>query len=232
VNGLVNFLSEKGNSYQVGLPDFADPAPDLYGVVTLDDGAREILYEPGSRKTDPSRQPLLISRFEESHDGFRVSVFEAADQPELLIAFWHLPGGYLTYALSISDDSTCGATSNEEGIRLVLSHMHVAIGETGLPTLSYDDPVRGGDPRDPFQREMIQFHPTGDVGGWPTIKLTREPAWAREGASAWTSGEMAEATVTNTLDITASVLGSSSQLEELKEYATEVAGSLTPTGTV
>jgi hypothetical protein len=81
--------------------------------------------------------------------------------------------------------------------------------------------------RDPFQRDIAFLHPA-DATAWPSIKVTREPAWAHEGSNSWQGGETAEALTTTSLGITVSATGPQMYVQDLKRHASDIASSITP----
>jgi hypothetical protein len=198
----MRFLTSDG-AFRFDVPDVLDPTPDLYGVVTLDNGARELIYEPKARRRPPELEPTLRHRWDVRRSGVVVSVFEARD-PQQLVAFWRLRDGYLTTFMN--DEASCGMNL-EEGISLVIASTMVAPGRSGLPRVRFRAPARGGDISQPTQREMIVLYPKATTDGLPHVRIIQEPTWAREGRSVKRDTALAEANVTNSAQITFSVAG-------------------------
>jgi hypothetical protein len=218
----INFLSSE-DSYSFDVPGQVDPEPDLYGIIGLKGGAREVIYEPHSRRADPDSEPTLARVFETRHQGVRVSVYKTRSDFLQLVAFWRLPGGYL---MTVADDGGCGDDLQFD-IRTVIDNSTLSTSKSGLPVLKLRAPLYGGDVRDPFQRDIVFLHPA-DLEAWPSIKVTREPVWAHEGSSAWENGENAEAHTTVSLGITVSATGPQKYVRDLKRHASDIASSLTP----
>jgi hypothetical protein len=218
-----NFLNSE--SYAFDLPDVLDPTPNLESVVTLDDRPRTISYMPYSRRVEPHRHLAVRHRFDVRTSFVPVSVYETLDGSNALVAYWRFPDGSLSTFMQ--DDAECGADL-EVGIRTVIANTTVRISKRNLPTISLRPPLRGGDLRNPFERDLIVYWPRADRATWPTIKVTREPTWITQGRRTSNDGEFAVGAVTTALGITIACSGPSDQAPRLEEYAMAIASSAAP----
>jgi hypothetical protein len=219
-----NFLTGP-DSYGLDLPETVDPQPDLYGVVTLDGGGRQIAYKPRSRTSDPDRDPFLTHEFDVFRARIRISVYRRLDGPSGLIAIWRLKGGEL--ATFVDDQQQCGADL-EAGIRAVIANITVRTSPYGLPVIELHGLLSTGDVRDPAYRESIEFGPREPSAEWPVVKIRREPPWALEGDRFWQDTSVVAASVTNVLRAHVECLGPREQASQVRQQAAEIASSMVP----
>jgi hypothetical protein len=219
-----NFLTGP-DSYGLDLPETLDPQPDLYGVVAIDGGGRQIAYRPRSRTSDPDRDPWLTHEFDLFRDRIRISVYRRLDGPRGLVAIWRLKGGEL--ATFMDDQQQCGSDL-EAGIRVVIANITVRTSPYGLPIIELRGPLSAGDVRDPTYRESIEFGPRDPSAEWPVVRIRREPAWAREGNNFWQGTSAAGASVTNVLRAHVECLGPREQASQLRQQAADIASSMAP----
>jgi hypothetical protein len=218
----INFLSSE-ESYSFDVPASVDPEPDLYGIIGLKGGAREVIYEPRSRRRDPDDEPTLKRVSDGHRGGVRVSVYKSRGDFLQVVAFWRVADGYV---MTVADDGGCGDDLTVD-IQTIIDGSTISTSKLGLPVLKLRPPLYGGDVRDQFQRDTVLLHPANEAS-WPSIKVTREPVWAHEGSSSWSNGDSAEAHTTVSLGITVSATGPQKYERDLKRHAADIASSLTP----
>lgn len=217
-----------GEAFRLEVPDAYEPVPDTNGVVTLAGRPRAITHIAYSRRPDPRTDSMLRHRFDVSEGIFRVEVYETLDAPpETLRAYWRFPNG--TLATFLQDDSECGLDLTV-GMRQIIASTHVSMSRFQLPVLRLRPPLRSGDLRSPFEREVLNFWPRSEGDDAATlIKLTREPTWITEATRRehW-HGHVA-VSVTTSLGVTVSVAGLEAHERDIDAAARDIAESLLPT---
>ncbi len=189
----VKFLTETP-SFTVELPPrFGGPsAPDLYSVVLLDGGARELLYEPSDRRPHPREDSILRLLWSTDRGGYEVLVLESRDEPRYTAVFWVLPAGFIS--TFVQDQSACGSDI-QSGVGVLLDSIHVVETASGLPTVVIAPPLSSGDPREPIHRDAAWFRSNTDETDWMALRLQRLPGWVRAGTFAESDEAVAQYTV-------------------------------------
>lgn len=218
-----HFLAGDG-AYALDLPDMFDGSPDLTSTVTLE-GARHITYRPFSRwQPTPDTDPQLTHEFDVLTGFTRVSVYRAReDPPPTLVAFWKLPNGYLSTFMQ--DDTGCGVDI-EGRLRTVIESLRVRLSKFGLPILTLQKPVQGGNPAQPIEREKMLFFPRDPAAVWPFVTVRREPAWAVEGSGSREDGPSASAAVTTAGQLAVIADGPRGQRGALRTQAEGIAATI------
>jgi hypothetical protein len=220
----INFASSD-ERYAVELPDALGPVPTCYSTIEYQGGTRQVLYEPQSRAIDPRRYGHVKLLDTRRRGDFEVDISITKDEPAHVMATWRLPEGLLMTFLN--DDQECGADL-VGGINDVIDHVDVRIATTGLPVVELREPLAPGSIREPLYREALSYYPREGEQWWPRISIRREPPWAREGRSKTKSGETAEVTVTNVMQIAVCAAGPAAASDELERHAERVARSVAP----
>lgn len=221
-----NFLSEP-SALALDLPDTVDPVPDLVGVVALDGGARAVLFEPSSRRHDPSTDPGLSHLFDIAQSAHTVSVYKDQSQPTLIMAFWVLRKGWLS--TFVQDQIGCGSDLIA-GIRAIVANLDVQETGYGLPYIVVRPPLTLGDIRDPLQREAIIFTPQTGVK-WPDVTVERVPTWATGRRRLEHLGKVVKASKASSATHTdVQVVGPAAQSADVEALADQISNSVVPSG--
>jgi hypothetical protein len=219
---LANFPT--GRAFAFDVPDWIDPTVDTSSVVTLDGRPRTISYIAYSRRPAPAEERVLAHEFDVFAGAMRVRVYRTLDGSEALRAYWQFPAGSL--ATFLQDDSGCGADLGV-GMRMIVAHVDVGLSRGGLPTIRLREPLRGGDPRNPLERDAIHLWPRQDPGK-PNFKLTLEPPWVMEGRQERRSDNSAVVSASNSLGVTVRAIGPASDAEEMRRDVEAMSRSMAP----
>lgn len=220
----VKFLTSP-EVYAITLPDTVDPVPDMSGVITLDGGAREVVFQPYSRNAEPAAAGDVYShQFDATIGGISVSVYLRRQAPSYFAAFWRLRNGILNTFMDDPSDCNDDSKTALTGIETILGSMRVAEDPSGLPRLTLKAPLSGRDLRDPIQRDLTTF--VGGRAPWPVVRLYKESPWAREGKQKTDLGQVSEIAVTTPLQVTVACQLPSSEAAGGEAIASELASSL------
>lgn len=221
----IGFLATE-QQYDVVLPDKLDVKPLARAVVTYQ-GPRELIFEPFGVRPDPDKDRGFARRSRRLIRGHKVSTYRLRQTPPYVAAFWQLADGYLYTFLDA--DVECGVDI-ESGIDTIVESLGVAPRAT-TPLVRYGGSLEPGDPRDPGQREIVTFLSADKKAvDALTVRIRREPEWAREGTSVQKWDNFAQASRTSSRGLCVEVDGSLSQADRLQSYAEEIAESAVPAG--
>ena len=195
---------------QFGLLDRSQPGHVLVGEI--DNGESKVfLYDQiGTRKPDPLS--ASIPTIDADTDFIDDSEFFAQR-----FVFWKLSTGFVsTHFYPVEE--------GEPTLRKLLKHMVVSEERPGFPKVEFQEPLSGGNIREPAERDSVTFHADGEVDVPWSLSFKYAGSLARDGQ--FSEAGMTGITRATALGVTVFCDGPAARHEELRATAEEVAASL------
>lgn len=196
---------------QFGLLDRSQPGQVLVGAIDTG-GSKVFLYDQvGTRTPDPLSASMPT--IDADSDFIDDSEFFAQR-----FVYWELPTGFLsTHFYPVEE--------GEPTLRRLLKHMVVSEERPGFPKVEFQEPLTGGDVREPAERDSVSFHADGETEVPWSISFNYAGSLASD--SEFSEAGMAGVTRATALGVSVFCDGPAVRVEELRAVAEEVAASLT-----
>ena len=195
---------------QFGLLDRSQPGQILVGEID-NGGSKVFLYDQiGTRTPDPMSASIPI--IDADSDFIDDSEFFAQR-----FVYWKLSTGFVSTHFYPAEEG-------EPTLRKLLKHMVVSEQRPGFPKVELQEPLTGGNIREPAERDSVSFHADGEVEVPWTLSFKYAGPLARD--SQFSEAGMTGITRATALGVTVFCDGPATRDAELRVAAEEIAASL------